>query len=216
MADTEVTVLVTGFGPFGEHTINPSGQLARQLDGVAIGGARIVGRQWETATATVGTRLIEALDEIRPAALICLGLASGRPAMSLERVAINVRDFPIPDNDRAQVSDEPVVPGGPDGLFTGLPIKTILRQWHDAEIPGHVSGSAGTYLCNQLFYLACAQGRARGIPAGFIHLPDTPRSAGTANRATMELSTMERGLRIAVAATLAGDTEPRLPAGATA
>jgi pyroglutamyl-peptidase len=101
-------------------------------------------------------------------------------------------------------------------LFTRLPIKAILSRWQESDVPGHVSNSAGTYLCNQLFYLACVQGRARGIPAGFIHLPDTPQSAGTANRATMERSTMERGIRIAVAITLAGATEPQLPAGAIA
>lgn len=195
-------VLVTGFGPFGPHTLNPSGDAAAALDGEVIGGALVVGRRFETSTATVAPALAAALDEVEPVLLICLGLAPGRPGLSLERIAANVRDFPFADNDGTVLSDAPVIDGGPDGVFSGLPLRAILARWLLEDVPGHFSDTAGTYLCNQLFYLACDAGRRRGIPAGFIHIPDSPQSAavsaGARPHPTMEQATMERGIRLAI------------------
>lgn len=202
--DRRNTVLVTGFGPFGRHADNPSAEIARCLDGETIAGATVFGRVFRTSTETVGPELAAALDELAPDLLICLGLASGRPALSLERIAVNVRDFPLPDNAGVTVVDEPVLAGGPDGTFTRLPVKAILRRWQLDGVPGHVSNTAGTYLCNQMFYLACVQGQERGIPAGFIHIPDTPRSAAVALEpgrepgATMALDLMLSALRSAI------------------
>lgn len=195
-------VLVTGFGPFGPHTLNPSGAAAVALDGEVIGGALVVGRLFEASTATVAQALAVALDEIQPVLLICLGLAPGRPALSLERIAANVRDFPIADNDGTVIRDSTVIEDGPDGVFSGLPLRAILARWLNEGIPGHISDTAGTYLCNQLFYLACGAGRTRAIPAGFIHIPDSPQSAaalgGWQPQPTMEQAMMERGIRLAI------------------
>ncbi len=221
---SEPTVLVTGFGPFGSHTHNPSGVLALELDGARIGGAVVVGRQFETSTLTVGAALAATLDEVRPDLLICLGLAPGRPAISLERIAANVRDFPIADIDGTLVQDAPIVEGGADGLFTRLPIRAILAAWQAAEVPGHISDTAGTYLCNQLFYLACVAGAQRAIPAGFIHIPDTPQSSAVSTRlgaalgATMELATIRRGVELAIATSLDPSVPDalRAPTGAVA
>lgn len=207
--DHQHTVLVTGFGPFGSHTDNPSGELARRLDGETVGSARVVGRVFETSTATVGADLVAALDESAPDLVICLGLAPGRPALSLERIAVNVRDFPVPDHAGVTVVDEPVVDGGPDGVFSRLPLPRILSRWLADDVPSHVSNTAGTYLCNQLFYLVCLQGRDRGIPTGFIHVPDTPRSAavaleeGRAPGATMSMDLMLSAVRSAIEVCLA-------------
>ena len=198
----QTKVLLTGFGSFGSHALNPSAVAAAALDGEVIGNARVVGRVFETSTATVAQALTEALDEVEPILLICLGLASGRPALSLERIAANVRDFPIADYDGAILQDVPVIEGGPDGVFSGLPLRAILARWLDEGIPGRISDTAGTYLCNQLFYLACDAGRTRGIPAGFIHIPDSIQSAavlaGSQPQPTMEQATMERGIRLAI------------------
>lgn len=198
----QAKVLLTGFGSFGPHTLNPSAAAAAALDGEVIGSALVVGRVFETSTATVAQALTEALDEVEPVLLICLGLASGRPALSLERIAANVRDFPIADDDGAILRDVPIIEGGPDGVFSGLPLRAILARWFGEGIPGHISNTAGTYLCNQLFYLACDAGRRRGIPAGFIHIPDSLHSAavlaGSQPQPTMEQATMERGIRLAI------------------
>lgn len=205
------TVLVTGFGPFGRHTDNPSGALARELDGQTVGDARVVGRVFETSTATIGAHLSAALDELSPDVVICLGLAPGRPALSLERIAVNVRDFPLPDHAGVTVVDEPVVAGGPDGVFSRLPLPRIMRRWREDAVPSHVSNTAGTYLCNQLFYLVSLQGRERGMPTGFIHIPDTPRSAAVALEAdgtpgaTMSLDLMLSAVRAAIEVCLAVD-----------
>jgi pyroglutamyl-peptidase len=209
---TSRPVLVTGFGPFGNHTRNPSADLARSLDGEVINGARVTARIFATSTETVADELAAALTELNPSAVLSLGLAPGRPALSLERIAINVRDFPVPDYSGVQLTDAPIDPSGPDGRFSGLPIKAILGEWQRAAIPGHISDTAGTYLCNQLFYLVAAAGEQRGIPAGFIHIPDTPESAAVSagnqpvGQPTMELATMRRGLLAAIALTVAPET----------
>ncbi|MDQ1733312.1 MAG: pyroglutamyl-peptidase [Pseudonocardiales bacterium] len=217
------TVLVTGFGPFGRHTRNPSAELALALDGSVISGANVVARLFETSTETVAAELAQALDELSPSLLICLGLAAGRPALSLERVAVNVRDFPLPDHAGAIVVDEPVLTDGPAAIFSGLPVKAILRQWQKDAVPGHVSNTAGTYLCNQLFYLACAQGLDRDIAAGFVHIPDTPESAaasltdGAVPGPTMSIDVMVRALTSAIATCLQHDgSKVVLSAGAMA
>jgi pyroglutamyl-peptidase len=217
------TVLVTGFGPFGRHTRNPSADLALALDGSVVSGARVVARIFETSTETVAANLAQALDELTPSLLICLGLAPGRPALSLERVAVNVRDFPLPDHSGAVVVDEPVLSDGPAAIFSGLPVKAILQQWQTESVPGHVSNTAGTYLCNQLFYLACAQGLDRNIPAGFVHIPDTPESAaasldaGAGPGPTMGIQTMVTALKSAIATCLQDDgAKVVLSAGTTA
>lgn len=202
----QIKVLVTGFGPFGSHTLNPSAAVANALDGAVIGNSVVVGRVFETSTATVAQALTQALDEVDPVLLICLGLAPGRPALSLERIAANVRDFPIADSSGAILQDVAVIEGGPDGLFSRLPLRAILSRWQDEGIPGHISDTAGTYLCNQLFYLACEAGHRRGIPAGFIHIPDSLQSAavsvGSSPQPTMEQATIERAIRVAIEACL--------------
>ncbi|MDT0261643.1 pyroglutamyl-peptidase I family protein [Jatrophihabitans lederbergiae] len=201
-------VLVTGFGPFGAHTRNPSADLAHSLAGEVIDGVPVVARVFATSTHTVAAELSAALDELNPSAIVSLGLAPGRPALSLERIAINVRDFPVPDHAGVLLTDAPIDPSGPAGHFSGLPIRAILSDWQRSTIPGHISDTAGTYLCNQLFYLVAAAGERRGIPAGFIHIPDTPESAAVSagsqpvGQPTMELATMRRGLLAAIELTL--------------
>jgi len=209
------TVLVTGFDPFGGHTLNPSGQLALALDGTSVAGATIVGRRFATAASTVAGELSAALDEIAPDVLICLGLAPGRPAISLERIAVNVQDFPVPDNAGATPTDVPIEPGGPDGRFSRLPIRAILGRWQAEDVPGHISDTAGTYLCNQLFYLACAAGERLRIPAGFIHIPDTPASArfDRGPGATMAFETIRRGVELAVEIVVGGTDAVPAPVG---
>lgn len=214
-------VLVTGFGPFSNHTPNPSSDLARSLDGEVINGARVTARIFATSTETDADELSAALVELNPSAVLSLGLAPGRPALSLERIAINVRAFPLPDHSGVLQTDAPIDPSGPDGRLSGLPIKAILGQWQwqwqRSAIPGHISDTAGTYLCNQLFYLVAAAGEQRGIPAGFIHIPDTPESAAVSagnqpvGQPTMELATMRRGLLAAITLMLAREAAADIP-----
>lgn len=194
-------VLVTGFDAFGPHTHNPSGEVAQSLDATTVAGVPVVGRRLTVATDTVGADLETLIAEVQPAAVICLGLASGRDGVSLERIAANLRDFSIPDAAGVTVHDQPVLPGGPDGVLTGLPIRAALEALHADGIPAHLSGTAGFYICNQIFYLAALAGRRLGVPAGFVHLPDTPESLAAAGRdsgPTLPLEVLRRAVEIVI------------------
>ena len=207
-----MTVLVTGFGSFAEHTDNPSGLLARAWNGRRLDdGEETIGVVLPVATERVGPALDDALAAARPRLVLALGLAPGRPAPALERIAVNVRDFPVPDIDGAQPVDVPVVPGGPDAYLADLPLKAILASWREAGLPGYISNTAGTYVCNQLFYLIAHHGRRAGFRAGLVHLPALPAAADAGLPVpSMSLQWMERTVHTALAVA-AGHTGPDLP-----
>jgi pyroglutamyl-peptidase len=144
-------------------------------------------------------------------------VAPGRTAPALERVAVNVRDFPIPDIDGLEPVDEPICDGGPDAYLSTLPIKTILSCWRQAEVPGYVSNTAGTFLCNQIFYLARHLTRHTATAVGFIHVPAAPaRAAASAvPPPSMALDLVEHAVRLAALVTGTHDgPDLRLGAGA--
>lgn len=215
-----MTVLVTGFGAFGTEVVNPSGQVAESLAGTELSGERVEGVVLPVSTGRVATLVVEALERFRPRLVLTLGLAAGRSAPALERVAINVRDFPIPDVDGEQPGGGPVVESGPDAYLTDLPIKAVLSGWKDQQIPGYVSNTAGTYLCNQVFYLASHHGRIHRTRVGLIHLPSTPEAVADSHRSgerpvpTMDLGLLERAVRLAVEVSLRHEgTDIGVPAG---
>lgn len=212
------TVLVTGFGPFAEDAANPSGIIAGRLDGTTHDGVRIAGRVLPVATEQVRALLAAAIDELRPDAVVITGVTPGRAAVAAERVAINVRDFPIGDVDGLAPVDEPIAAAGPAAYLSTLPIKAILTAWRAAGIPAFVSNTAGTYVCNQTFYLARHLTAASGARAGLVHIPSaTPTAAAmTVPSPSLPLDVLEYAVRLAAvtAATHAGD-DLRLGAGAT-
>src|SRR5205085_3871402 len=128
------TVLVTGFDPFGGSAVNPSWDAIHTLHGREISGHRIVGGEIPTVFATSLARLEALMDEHRPRLVICTGQAGGRPAISLERVAINIDDARIPDNVGARPIDVPIMPGGPAAYFTGLPIMAMPQTLLDPGV----------------------------------------------------------------------------------
>ena len=136
------TVLLTGIEPFDGETINPSWEAARRLDGAVIGGA--TARQLPCVLSEVLDRLHGALEETRPDLVVCLGQASGRSDVSVERVAINLVDARIPDNAGRQPIDEPVIAGGPGAYFSTLPVKAIVRALRQGGVPASASLTAGT------------------------------------------------------------------------
>jgi Pyrrolidone-carboxylate peptidase (N-terminal pyroglutamyl peptidase) len=153
-------VLVTGFEPFGGLPHNPSEALLGLLP-EAIGGRRLRKALLPVDTA----RVKEALE-----AVLHLGLAEGRPLLSLERHAVNLLDFERPNNAGNVVEDIPIVPNAPLALPARFPVKAVLRRWREAGIPARQSLSAGSYLCNQAFYLSLFH-LPEEVPVGFIHLP---------------------------------------------
>ncbi len=206
-------VLLTGFDAFGGDTVNPSWLAVQELSGEVIAGHTVIAAQLPTAFATSGKTLARLLRIHRPALVVCVGQAGGRSALSLERVAININDAWIADNDGAQPIDQPVLKTGPAAYFTTLPIKAMLHAIEQAGIAAEVSQTAGTFVCNHVFYaLMHALKMQRGSSAargGFIHVPFLP-SQGTPS---MTLREIVQGLRVAVDCALTTAKDRALGAG---
>jgi pyroglutamyl-peptidase len=210
--------LIMGFEPFGGDPVNPSAEVARQLHGTTLGEHPVIGLElpvvWERAPAVFE----RAVDHHRPEVVLLLGLAAGRSMLAVERIAINVLDFAVADNAGAQPAGEPVVPGGPAAYFTTLPAKAILAAWRAAGVPGYVSNTAGTYVCNQVLYQALHRAAGRGYRVGFLHLPYLPEQvvARPSGTPSMTLDVMVRGARLALEVAASRAEDIKLVAGAFA
>jgi pyroglutamyl-peptidase len=172
-----VRILVTGFEPFGGQSLNPSWEVARALHGWTLEGAQITSVQLPCVFAQALPALQQALAQHRPDIVLALGQAEGRCDFSVERVAINVMDARIADNAGAQPIDVPVITGGPAAYFSTLPIKTLVAGLKAAGFPASVSQTAGTFVCNQVFYALQHTLAGLGVHSGFVHLPLLPEQA---------------------------------------
>jgi pyroglutamyl-peptidase len=200
--NSRVTVaLVTGFEPYNGGIRNPSGELAQVLDGATVGGATVVGRVLPVSAARTPDALRAAIDEVAPDLVVLVGLWPGRHAFQVERVALNVLDFPFPDNDGARPVDEPVLDGGPAALLARAPVRAVAEAWVEAGLPGAISNSAGTYVCNLSYYVALAHTEAAGTPVAFVHIPATIEqgAAESPPQPGLPLPTLLEGVRLAVA-----------------
>lgn len=189
------TLLVTGFEPFGGESVNPSWECARSLPD-ETDGVQIVKSQLPVAWARINDTLNALLDRFRPDAVLCLGQAGGRDAITIERIAINLRDSAYPDNAGEVRQNELIVPGGPDGLFSTLPCYEMKDALDERGIPVSFSYSAGPYLCNNAMYAALYRARLdlTGMRAGFVHVPYMKGQSET--EFTMELSDMVQGIAL--------------------
>jgi pyroglutamyl-peptidase len=155
-----VSVLVTGFEPWGEHTVNPSQLIAEALGGVVL----------PVSYARAATALRDAIDERDPDAVVCFGLAEMRPAVTPERFAHNLDEASTTDNDGANGIGAEIDPAGPLAFRSTLPVDEIVAALREAEIPAEVSRDAGGFLCNHVFYVLM-QALKPGRPGGFVHVP---------------------------------------------
>jgi pyroglutamyl-peptidase len=169
-------ILLTGFEPFGGQSVNPSwvaAQSARDLlraEGLAVEAVEL-----PCVFGAAGSVLREVLGDLEPELVVCIGQAGGRGRVSLERVAINCDDAPIPDNAGNQPVDREVVPGGPAAYFTSLPVKAALLAVEKAGIPVEISQTAGTYVCNHAFFTLMHELASHpGVRGGFVHVPFAP------------------------------------------
>jgi pyroglutamyl-peptidase len=208
------TVLLTGFEPFDGGQINPSWLVAHALHGRRIGGHKLVAARLPTAFGESLRQLDKLLQVNRPALVICIGQAGGRSALSLERVAINLDDARIPDNLGAQPVDQPVVIEGPPAYFSTLPIKAMLQAMQRADIAAEVSQTAGTFVCNHVFYglmhALATQQALKHTRGGFVHVPYVTGQGSP----SMPMDAMVHGLGVAVATALATQGDIVLAAGA--
>ncbi len=211
-------LLLTGFEPFGGETDNPSWRLAQALHGETIAGLRVQAVQLPCVFAQAGAALQAALQQHRPQLVLATGQAQGRCDLSFERVAINLVDARIADNAGAQPVDEPVAAGGSPAYFSTLPVKAMVAAARAAGVPASLSHSAGTFVCNQVFYLLMQALQAwPGVRGGFMHVPLLPEQAAHhPGVASLPLETLVAGTRAALAAAVQHRQDLRLPGGTVA
>ena len=159
-------VLLTGFEPFGTATSNPSGEIVKQISDVNIVTAIL-----PVAYRQSAERLLALITEHNPDVVICLGQAEGRTQITPEKVAINLDDARLADNDGVLRNDVKIIESGPDAYFSTLPINEIVEAIKARGVPATVSLSAGAFLCNHVFYVAQNKFAGTKVRSGFVHLP---------------------------------------------
>ena len=176
-AVTSFRVLLTGFEPYGGRSLNPAFETMRALAGRTLGAAEVIGRALPVSLAKLRPTLRAHIEEIRPQAVIALGLWPGEPMIRLERVGINVADFEIADNEGSRPADGTLAEPGAAAKLATLPVRAIETALLADGIPARISSTAGTFLCNACLYtlldLLEEAGRST-VPAGFIHVPYAP------------------------------------------
>ncbi len=198
---TPTRILLTGFEPFGGEHINPSWQIAERLHGEDLGGAQVHAVCLPTVFGGSIKSLKQALRRHQPQLVLCLGQAGGRSELTMERVAINVDDARIPDNAGEQPIDQAVVHRAPAAYFSSLPIKAMVAAMQQAGLPASVSQTAGTFVCNHVFYgLMHALRRRTGVRGGFMHVPWLPEQSPQPPH--LPLRDMVHGVRVALVAAL--------------
>ena len=182
--------LVTGFDPFGGSRANASLEAVRRLP-ARIGSLDIVTAELPTSYARSLPALRKAIAGARPRIVLCVGEAGDRGVLSIERVAVNLQDARIPDNDGAAPADRPVVRGGPAAYFAALPVRAMVAALRAAELPAELSMSAGAFVCNHVFYglMHMAATTKRNFRGGFLHVPSLSTRA-------MTVEDMARGIGI--------------------
>ena len=189
-------IIVTGFDPFGGEKINPSIECVKALP--EIEGVELFRVELPTVFKESAKRLNEAINEVKPDAVLSVGQAGGRSGISMERIAINVDDARIPDNISQQPIDETIQTEGAAAYFSTLPIKRIVKAIREAGISAEVSNSAGTFVCNHIMYQAlfAATKADKPFKAGFMHIPFIPEQ--TADKPSLPLEESTKALQIAI------------------
>lgn len=207
-------ILVTGFDPFGSDKINPAIEAVKKLPDT-IKGAKIIKLEIPTVFNKSAQVVHKAIVKEQPDYVLNVGQAGGRSALTPERVAININDGRIPDNDGYQPLDEPIQPDGDTAYFTQLPIKAMAKAIRAAGLPAIVSNTAGTYVCNHIFYQVQYM-RTKEFPklkAGFIHIPFLPEQVITRpNQPSMALADIVKGLTAAIGAIVERDGQSDIKA----
>lgn len=172
------TILLTGFDAFGDGQANPSEQVALSLDGTRVGSSTVRGLVLPTCFDRAARTLMDRAQSWRKQGslplIVCMGLAADRPHISLERVAINCMDAAIADNAGFKPGNQPIVRGAPAAYFSGLDVSALSAALAQCGITAQVSNSAGTFVCNEVFYRLTRRLSRRtwsGTQGGFVHLP---------------------------------------------
>ena len=193
-------VLITGFDPFGGESINPALEAVKKLPDT-ICGAEIIKLEIPTVFRKSLEKIEENIIKHNPDIVISVGQAGGRAEITPERVAINIDDARIPDNDSKQPIDLPIFEDGENAYFSNLPIKAMVQEVRDGGIPAVVSNTAGTFVCNHVMYgiLYMASKKYPNIKGGFIHVPYIPSQViNKPNTPSMSLDDIAKGLELCI------------------
>lgn len=210
-------VLVTGFDPFGGESINPAWEAVKVIKD-EIAGAEIVKMQIPTVVGKSIAKIHDKMVEINPDIVIAVGQAGGRFGVTPERVAINVTDARIPDNEGNQPIDEPIFADGDAAYFSNLPVKAMVQGIKDAGYPSTLSNTAGTYICNHvmygvLYYIQKEFPNARG---GFIHVPyAASQVVNKPNTASMAIADITASIEAAIKAAVENTSDIKAIGGET-
>ncbi|PEZ74716.1 pyroglutamyl-peptidase I [Bacillus sp. AFS017274] len=192
-------VLLTGFEPFGGERVNPSWEAVKQLHGEVIEDVTLVAEQIPTVFGKSVAVMEQLIQQHNPDIVICVGQAGGRLHITPERVAINMDDARIPDNQGNQPIDEPITDKGPVAYWSTIPIKRIVENMKESNIPASVSHTAGTFVCNHIFYglMDYITRTSSSIRGGFIHIPFIPEQTINKEAPSLSLETIVKGIKIA-------------------
>lgn len=190
-------LLITGFDPFGGESLNPAWEAVRLLPDV-IRDFELVKLEIPTVFGAAAQVVIDKAEEIHPDAIISVGQAGGRAAVTPEMVGINLRYASIPDNMGALPCDIPIAEGGPAAYFSTLPVRAMAKAICDAGLPGAVSYSAGSFVCNDVLYSLLHHFDEAAVRAGFIHVPFLPEQ--TVDKPSLPLEQTAAALRAAIEA----------------
>ncbi|MBB5935323.1 pyroglutamyl-peptidase I [Streptomyces zagrosensis] len=210
-------VLLTGFEPFGGEPVNPSWTAVQLAVKEPLAGVEFHTAELPCVFGAALDALHAAVEAADPDVVLCVGQAGGRTDITVERLAINVDDARIPDNAGAQPIDEPVIPGGPAGYFAALPVKACVAAAREAGVPASVSQTAGTFVCNHVFYglmhlIATERPTLRG---GFVHVPYAPEQVLDRAAPALPAASGAAALRAIVATAVVGAPDLRAVGGAT-
>ena len=169
-------LIITGFDPFGGETVNPSWEAVRRLPD-AVGDYRLTKLQIPTIFSTAAQTVLAAAAQDTPDVILCVGQAGGRDAVTPERIAINIASAKISDNAGHIPVETPVIPGAPDGMFSTVPVAAMADAITAAGLPGKISNTAGTFVCNDTLYRLLHRYAGTPVRAGFIHVPWLPEQA---------------------------------------
>ena len=167
-------LLITGFDPFGGETVNPSWEAVKLLPEV-VGEYEVHRMEIPTVFALAAKTVLEKAGSLQPDVVLCVGQAGGRSAVTPERIGINLRSARIPDNGGNQPVEETIIPTGPDGIFSTVPVAKMAQAIQDAGLPGAVSNTAGTFVCNDTLYALLHHYAGSDVRVGFIHVPYLPQ-----------------------------------------
>jgi len=191
-------LLITGFDAFGGESVNPASEVVLELDGMEINGCQIIAREIPTIYGESSKKVIAMIDEHKPDAVLHIGQANGTHGIRVERIAHNIDDARIEDNEGNQPEDQTIAEDGPLAYRTTIPTKEIVKAVKDEGIPSFLSYSAGTFVCNHVIYSTAHHVDKNDLPIdyGFIHVPYLPEQAVDKNTRppSMSRETIKRAL----------------------